>query len=375
MTRQCLALIDVFSSIPDFRQSKGKRHPLKAILAMAAAAMLCGYRSYSSIAEWGRNYGADLASALGFTHSKTPCASTLHTIFCNIDKQMFESKLSAWAEAALSDAPATELESASVDGKSLRGSQKQGADSAHLLSALSHRLGLTLGQRAVPDQTNEIGVVIELLRELILEGKVITVDALLTQRKIAEAILAQRGDYLMVVKENQAELLNWIRSLFDDPVWLRELPDEVETIDIGHGRVEVRRLRASSALSGSDLWPGIEQVFEIRRVVIKKRSGSERQEVVYGITSLSRRRAGAEELLKIARGHWTIENKSHWVRDVTFDEDRSQVRSGSIPQVMAAMRNTVIAVMRKAGENNIAAACRRFAAQPWSALALLGIKT
>jgi predicted transposase YbfD/YdcC len=166
---------------------------------------------------------------------------------------------------------------------------------------------------------------------MILEGKVITVDALLTQRKIAEGILAGRGDYLMVVKENQAELLNWIRSLFDEVIWLRELPDEVETIDIGHGRVEARRLRASSALSGGDLWPGMEQVFEIRRVVIKKKSGSESREVVYGVTSLSRERANAEELLKIARGHWAIENKSHWVRDVTYDEDRSQVRKGSIP--------------------------------------------
>jgi predicted transposase YbfD/YdcC len=375
MTRHRLALIDVFSSIPDFRQSKGKRHPLKAILAMAAAAMLCGYRSYSAIAEWGRYYGPDLADAPGFTQSKTPCPSTLHTIFSNIDKQMFETKLSNWAEAALRDAPAIGLEPASIDGKSLRGSQKQGARAAHLLSALSHRLGLTLGQKAVPDQTNEIGVVIELLRGLVLEGKVITVDALLTQRKIAEAILNQRGDYLMVVKENQAELLNWIRSLFDDPVWLRESPDEVEAIDIGHGRVEVRKLRASTALRGSDLWPGIEPVFEVQRVVIKKKSGSQSREVVYGITSLSRGRASAEELLRIARGHWAIENKSHWVRDVTYDEDRSQVRSGSMPQVMAAMRNTVIGVMRRSGETNIAAACRRFAAQPWSALALIGIKT
>lgn len=375
MTRQRLALIDVFSSIPDFRQPKGKRHPLEAILALAAAAMLCGSRSYTAIAEWGRNYGRDLTQALGFTHSKTPCASTLHTIFSNIDKQMFETLLSSWAEAALSDAPATEIEAASVDGKSLRGSQKQGADSAHLLSALSHRLGLTLAQRAVPDQTNEIGVVLELLRGLILEGKVITMDALLTQRKVAEAIVNQRGHYLMVVKENQPDLLNWIRSLFDDPVWLRERPDEVETIDCGHGCIELRRLLASSALSGSDLWPGIEQVFEIRRAVIKKKSGSQSQEVVYGVTSLSRELAGAGKLLKIARGHWAIENKLHWVRDVTMDEDRSQVRSGSIAQVMAAMRNTVIGLMRKAGEMNIAAACRKFAAQPWSALALIGIKT
>src|ERR1044072_49876 len=120
MTRQSLALIDVFSSIPDFRQPKGKRHPLKSILALAAAAMLCGYRSYSAIAEWGRNYGKTLAQALGFTNGKTPCAATLHTIFRHLDKQAFESQLGTWAEAVLSTMPPTDLEAEALDGKSLR---------------------------------------------------------------------------------------------------------------------------------------------------------------------------------------------------------------------------------------------------------------
>jgi len=262
-----------------------------------------------------------------------------------------------------------------MDGKSLRGSQKQGAPGAHLLSAVSHGLGITLCQVEVPDHTNEIGVVLELVRGLILEGRVITVDALLTQRKLAEAILAQRGHYLMIAKENQAELKAWIRSVFDEPIWLREAPAVAETIDCSHGRIEHRKLQASWSLSGSPVWPGLEQVFEIERRVIKKNSGEIREEIVYGCTSLSREQASAEELLKIARGHWHIENKSHWVRDVTFDEDRSQVRRGSIPQVMAALRNTAIGLMRSAGETNIAAACRRFAAQPWSTLALIGIKT
>lgn len=375
MTRHCLALIDVFSSIPDFRQPKGKRHPLKAILALAAAATLCGYRSYSAIAEWGRNYGADLARALGFTHEKTPCATTLHTIFRNLDRHLFEQELGSWAELVTGQSLSKELESTAVDGKSLRGSQKQGAAGAHLLSAVSHRLGLTLSQRAVPDHTNEIGIVLELVSGLILEGRVITVDALLTQRKLAEAILAQRGHYLMVVKENQAEVLDWIRSVLDEPQWFCEASDEAETIDIGHGRIEHRRLVSSSALTGSELWPGMKQVLKIERRVIKKKSGAEREEVVYGVTSLSREQASADQLLKMSRGHWQIENKSHWVRDVTYDEDRSQVRCGSIPQVMAAMRNAAIGLMRCAGETNIAAACRRFAAQPWSALALIGIKT
>ena len=104
-----------------------------------------------------------------------------------------------------------------------------------------------------------------------------------------------------------------------------------------------------------------------------KKSGEHRHEVVYGVTSLSRDQAGPERLLSVVRQHWSIENKSHWVRDVTCDEDRSQVRCGSIPQVMAAFRNTAIGLMHCVGETNIAAACRRFAATPWAALALIGL--
>lgn len=375
MTRPSLALIEVFSAIPDFRQARGKRHPLPAVLALAAAAMLCGYRSYSAIAEWGRNYGHALANALGFKNGKTPCAATLHHIFRHLDKAVFEAQLSRWAETLLGATATAEWEAESIDGKSLRGSQKQGAPAAHLLSAVSHRLGLTLAQSGVPDQTNEIGVVIELLRELILEGRVITVDALLTQKKLAEVIIAKRGHYLMAVKENQPELINWVRSVLEAPQWFCQGADEAESVDLGHGRIEQRKLVASSALADSQLWPGMKQVLKVERSVVEKKSNSRREEVAYAVTSLSREQASAEELLKIMRGHWHIENQSHWVRDVTFDEDHSQVRKGSIPQVMAALRNTVIGLMRSSGETNIAAACRRFAARPWSALALIGIKT
>jgi len=375
MTRTSLALIELFSAIPDFRQARGKRHPLPAILALAAAAMLCGYRSYSAIAEWGRNYGQALAAALGFTSGKTPCAATLHTIFRHLDKPAFEDHLGRWAEDVLGATATAELEAEAIDGKSLRGSQKQGAPGAHLLSAVSHRLGLTLGQRPVPEKTNEIGAVTELLSGLLLKGRVITMDALLTQRKVAEAILERGGHYVMIAKDNQPELRKWIKALFDEPLWLREAPQSAESLDLGHGRIEKRKLQSSSALSDHELWPGLEQVFAIEREVTHQKSGKSSQEVVYGCTSLTKQRASAAMLLKLVRGHWTIENKSHWVRDVTFDEDRSQVREGNIPQVMAALRNTVIGLMRKAGESNIAAACRRFAAQPRAALALIGIKT
>jgi hypothetical protein len=146
-----------------------------------------------------------------------------------------------------------------------------------------------------------------------------------------------------------------------------------ETLDLGHGRIEQRGLRTSDVLRGYSDWPGLAQVFWLERQVIIKKTGAVRQEVVAGVTSLAPERADAARWLALVRGQWHIEHQSHWVRDVTFDEDRSQVRCGNIPQVMAALRNTVMGLMRWVGYTNIAAACRHFAAQPTAALRLIGI--
>src|SRR5207249_11340938 len=104
MITQPCPLIEVFAAMPDFRQPRGKRHPLAAIFSLACCAMLCGYRSYSAIAEWGRNYGARIAHALGFTHN-TPCAATLHTVFRHVDRDVVEAKLGAWAEGVVVSTP------------------------------------------------------------------------------------------------------------------------------------------------------------------------------------------------------------------------------------------------------------------------------
>jgi predicted transposase YbfD/YdcC len=374
MVPQPRPLIEVLAEIPDCRSNHGKRHPLAAILALACSAMLCGYRSYTAIAEWGRNYGARLTRALGFTR-QPPCAATLHTVLRRVDRDELEAKLGAWAEGVLAgtSAPSEVEEGIAVDGKTLRGSQKQGAPGAHLLSALAHRLGLTLAQHAVADATNEIPVALELLCHVVLEGRVVTMDALLTQRQRAQQIVAAGGDYVMLVKDNQPQLREDIETVFALPPIPGETRTVAETVDGGHGRIEQRRLETSDVLVGYSDWPGLAQVFHLERQVILKKTGEVREEVVAGVTSLAPERADAARLLAFVRGHWHIENKSHWVRDVTFDEDRSQVRCGSIPQVMAGLRNTVIGLMRGAGYTNIAAACRRFAAQPGLALELIGI--
>ena len=380
---ECKSLIEILSEIPDFRKSKGKRHPLSAILSLACAAMMCGYQSYGAIAEWGRNYDRRFIKALGFTHKKTPCVGTLHNVFRNIDIKFLELKLGIWAESIMSYSLSQEQEGAvadeavAVDGKTLRGSLKQGSSITHLLSAVSHKLGLTLAQCSVDmnngDKTNEIGAMPEILQNLVLEGRIITADAMHTQRETCQTIVDGKGEYVMIVKDNQHNLLDDVMTTFDGPFsWmLRKTSDTM--LDSGHGRIEKRHLTVSDELPHYMDWPGLKQVFMAERSTTIKKTGEYYAETVYGITSLTPEQADASRLNSLVRSHWHIENRSHWVRDVTFDEDRSQVRSGNIPQVMAALRNTVIGLMRWAGETNIAAARRKFAAKPKLALKLIGV--
>jgi hypothetical protein len=211
-------LIEALATIPEVRDRHGRRHPLVAMLAMACAAMLCGYRSYSAIAEWGRHYDRALVEALGFTHTPTPCAATFFLLFCKLDRTRFEAVLGAWAETVLAaTTPADDADAIALDGKTLRGSRKLGAPGAHLLSAVSHRLGLTTGQVAVDDKTNAIGAVATLLRGLLLEGRVLTMDALLTQREVAHTIVERGGDYVMIVKGNHPQLRADLAAEFASP--------------------------------------------------------------------------------------------------------------------------------------------------------------
>jgi DDE_Tnp_1-associated len=195
MSESCPSLLTVLAAVPDPRGRRGKRHPLSAILALAVAATLCGAKSYAAMADWGRNYGPAFAQALGFTRLKTPCAACLFLLFRRLDRPALEAALARWAEAVLAALPpkAGELEALAIDGKCLRGSQKQGALDVHLLSVLSHRLGLTLGQQAVADHTNEVGAMPAVLADLILAGRVVTADAMHCQRETALTIVSKGG--------------------------------------------------------------------------------------------------------------------------------------------------------------------------------------
>lgn len=370
MDTQKVSLKEALSKIDEFRQAQGLRYKLLPILLLACVAMMCGARSESAIAEWGRNYGHKWLRRLGIKRNTVPSQSTIHRVFKGIKVAALERAITEWSESLLGEPVA--LEAIAVDGKTLRGAVKQGAQDAHLLSAVSHRLATVLAQVAIPDGTNEISSMEDLLEQLTLTGLVVTADALHTQEATAQAILDAGGDYLMVVKENQPTLLREIALVFETSTLAQTVSRSSSTTTHGN-RIETRSIAASSALHGWSRWPGLVQVMKLDRTVITKTTGELREETVYGITSLSWQRAKPAQLNELWRKHWTIENKLHWVRDVTFDEDRSTVRSGTAPQAMAAIRNIVISLFRLRKEPNIAAAQRKYAARPDLAFTALGI--
>ena len=361
MSKPIRPLREVVAEIPDVRHACGKRHPLPAVLLLSLAAMLCGYRSYAAIAEWGRTYGPEVLAALGFTQATPPCAATLYRVFKGLDVRVLEAMLGAWAEEVLATLPPAEglREAIALDGKTLRGSRKQGAPGAHLLSALSHRVGLTVAQEAIPSKKGEQTALHTLLRGLLIEGRVLTMDSLHTSKRVARTIAARKGFYVMMVKNNQPQLHEDIATLFAEPEMVRQTFTGATTTHSGHGRVERRRLIASTALIGFSSWPGLCQVFQIERRVVSKATGECRHETAYGVTNLSPSQATAQALLQYVQGHWLIETKSHGVRDVTFDEDRSQVRTGALPEVLATLRCATLGLLRLHGATNIAATCRR----------------
>ncbi len=385
-------LIDILAEVTDPRNAKGKRHPLCAILALSVIAIMCGYRSYSAIAQWGRTYSPALIQALGFTRAQTPCAATLHNLFKRLDIGKLEAVLSQWVTQTLqSVSGASGSMAVAIDGKTLRGSAKQNASVSHLLSVVSHQLGVTITQKAVDTKTNEIPISTEILSAFDVKGKIVTTDALLTQRDFCQKVCALDADYVVPVGLNHKQLHHDIRCLFDPPTdisatqptdnalqqmhtELNQTLDTYQTVEKSHGRIETRTLTASTALNDYIQWPGVEQVFECCYERIDISTGQVKQKTQYGITSLTPTEASAKDLLTLRRGHWTIENQSHWVRDVVLGEDASQVRSGVIPQVMSALRNTALAVLRFAGYNSITQTMRYCAAHPLHAFNLINGK-
>jgi predicted transposase YbfD/YdcC len=370
MTTQVPPLVEILADIPDPRQPSGKRYPLAAMLTLACVAVLCGYRSIKAIAEWGPNYGEAYLEPFGFNEHGYPAQATWYRVLGAVDVDRVVERVREWAEAVVATLTEADLIGLSVDGKTLRTSVRMGARDGHVLSAVVHQLGVTVGQIAVDDHTNEVGVVADLLVELALQQRVVTADALLTQKDTVETILKQGGEYVLPVKDNQPRTRQALEDWFDHPAPYAHPNGFAQTVEKGHGRITTRQIETTTALNDYLSWEGLAQTYKLTRRTVHLNTGKTTSQSIYGITSLSPRQASPADLLRFARQHWTIENKLHWVKDVTLDEDRSQLRKGRTHQLMAFFRNLALSLLRAVGWQNIASALRFYAARPYEALAL-----
>jgi predicted transposase YbfD/YdcC len=351
-------LLDLLSQVPDPRKRRGRRHALAGLLAVGIAAVIAGSRSFAAIGQWAADAGPDVLAALGAARGPAE-ESTYRRAFALVSADVLDRVLGAWLWTRAAQAGGRLV--IAIDGKTVRGARSKDRKAPHLVAALAHGIGAVLGQVAADEKSNEIPAVRELLKTFPdLAGVVVTIDAMHTQHDTAQLVLSRGADYVMTVKANMPTLHKQLRNL----PWAR-IPS-VSSVSKDHGR----RARRTIKVALAPAWIGFDgaaQVAQLRRTVMRK--GRKTVEVVYLITS--DRSASPETLAAWVRRHWHIENKLHWVRDVTYQEDKSLVRTGNAPRVMASLRSLAISILHLDGHANIAEANRHHARDPQRTLTLL----
>ena len=351
-------LLDLLAQVPDPRKRRGRRHPLAGLLAVGIAAVIAGSRSFAAIGQWAADAGPEVLAVLGAARGAAE-ESTFRRAFALVSADALDKVLGAWlwTRAVRSGGRLV----IAIDGKTVRGAKNKAGKAPHLVAALAHGIGAVLGQVAAGEKSNEIPAVRELLAAFAdLAGAVLTLDAMHTQHDTARAILGRGADYVMTVRANMPTLYRQLRNL----PWA-SVPS-ASAVSTDHGRRARRTIKVVLTPSWIE-FEGAAQIAQLRRTVTKK--GKKTVEVVYLITS--DRSADPATLAAWARSHWHIENKLHWVRDVTYLEDKSLVRAGNAPRVMASLRSLAISILRLDGHANIAAANRHHARDPQRTVKLL----
>jgi len=377
-------LTEALQSVPDPRHARGKRYPWLLLLTLIVAALTSGQKTVHAIADWVKGHADELCESLNPPKGHLPSGSTFYRVLRVVDLAALEAQLSDFAEplatacadcAIITTSEGTVLHGQALDGKEVRGSEAHGQPLT-LVSVVQHGTGITLAQVETDTKSNEIPAAAQVLAGRDLTNTITTTDALHTQRLLAQQILDQQGHYLMVVKENQPDLYHAIALLFEQPPWLKQEQSkeyqDYPNANKGHGRREKRRLESSTALCAYLDWPGVGQVLrrQCERRLVK--CGQVHRTVRYGITSLRPHEANAEQLELLWRRHWTIENRDHYVRDVTMGEDAGQVHIGHTAHALAALRNAILSLLRWKGWTNIAAALRHYGASVLRSLELIG---
>lgn len=357
-------LVEALSVVPDPRRRQGRRFALAGVLGLAVAAVAAGARSYRAIAEWAGDLDERVRVRFGVWRG-APSAATIRRVVLAVDADLFDAVLAAWVSARASRGrPGRDMVCLAVDGKSVRGARRSDGRPVHLVAAVDHATGVIRGQVAVDAKSNELTAFEPLLDRLDVTGVVVTADAMHTQDGHARYLHRRGAHYILIAKANRPRLLRELTTL----PW-SNVDVAATCTNTGHGRVETRTIkvvRPPRRLS----FPHARQAIRVTRH--RRAHGHKPQtETIYAVTDLDFDQATPAQLAQIIRGHWTIENSVHHVRDMTFDEDRSQTRTGTSAQVMATLRNTAISLHRIAGATSIAQATRAIMRRPERILPLI----
>ena len=343
--------MEAFENLPDPRSGKAKRHYFGEVLFIALAAMVCGMEGFDDFERFGKLKETWLRGFLRLPHGP-PSDDTFRRIFTALDSKAFVECFTAHVRSIRPDL-ADEL--IAIDGKTLRHSFDHGdpESSLHLISAWADGSGLTLGQLLVDGKTNEITAVPKLLRQIDVKGATVSLDAMGCQKKIAQEIHFAGAHYLLSLKANHGTLHAEVIALFADPEALeygKTKGSQVRHHDPGpeksHGRIEHRVVKVTDYLDWFESderkhWLGLRSLVEITSTrELKGRTSTEKR---YYLTSHA---PEAERLGRLVRRHWGIENRSHWVLDVTFDEDQCRVRKGHAAENLALLRKLTLNLLR-----------------------------
>lgn len=353
------------SQLQDSRDRRGKIYPLGVLLTLVILAKLAGEDRPSGIAEWVRLRRAALVRLFNLKHQRMPCLNIIRWVLQEIVAVEELEKVFGHYLHEVYGGQQSQL--VAIDGKTMRGTIPQGcSQGVHLLAAYLPEEGVVLKQVEVGAKENEISAAPRLIEALNLQQRVVCGDAIHTQRELSATVLAQGGDYIWFVKDNQPALLADVQQFFAPPQkaagWPRQpVPQTVaQSTEKGHGRLERRTLTLLADETGFLDWPGVRQVFQLQRRVIHAQTGAITHEVIYGITSCPAETTTADQLLSWTRAYWGIENGLHYRRDVTLREDATRISQPQLARTLAAINNFLVGLVQKLGYPNLASARRIF---------------
>jgi predicted transposase YbfD/YdcC len=339
-----------------------------AVLALAAAAVVAGSRSFTAITGWAADVPAgvreDLYRQCGARRPDAgpPSKATIWRVVTGADTAALDAVTGSWlmeraatagdlAGAGHGEDDQAPLIPVRVDGKTVRGARNPDGSQVHLLAALAGRAGVVAAQTEVGAKTNEIPMIIPLLDGVDLDQAVVTADALHCQRATAEYVHRRGADFILPVKDNQPSLFDALDAL----PW-RDTPVTCAAADRGHGRIETRTIQVLDA-PGDLPFPHVSQAYLIERHVTALNGTPLSDVAALGVTSLDATRASPQTIAALVRGQWAIESL-HWLRDTLYREDNSTIRTRSGPRAMATLRNLAVGALHLAGRHDTTEATR-----------------